>query len=137
MNDEWVMHQQSRVFSRIKNEFSEKLKKKYNMTSSNFSTVGSSDTPAVFPFVCVEEIESQEIGRDLEGTNTNGLGYGVRIHISDNKSQTDAFRIAHEVRRVMKTMRFSCSTPIPQSVVNNVHSYVLQCTEGIGDEDIL
>lgn len=137
MGVEWVSRLQSMIFSRIKNEFSEKLKTKYKMTSNNFSTVGSSDTPAVFPFVYVEELESPEIGSDLDGIDTNGLNYSVRIYISDNKSQTNAKSVAYEVRRIMKTMRFSCSTPIPQNAVGNVYSYVLQCSRSIGSGDVL
>lgn len=137
MGVEWVSRLQSMIFSRVKNEFSETLKTKYKMTSNNFSTVGSSDTPAVFPFVYVEELESQEVGSDLDGVDTNGLRYSVRIHTFDNKSQTNAKSIAYEVRRIMKSMRFSCSTPIPQNVVNNIHSYVLQCSRVIGNGDIL
>ena len=137
MGVEWVSRLQSMIFSRVKNEFSETLKTKYKMTNSNFSTVGSSDTPAVFPFVYVEELESPEIGNDLEGIDTNGLRYSVRIHVSDNKSQTNAKNVAYEVRRIMKSMRFSCGTPIPQNVVNNIHSYVLQCSRVIGNGDIL
>lgn len=137
MGAEWVMYLQSQIFTRIKNEFSSKLKTKYNMTTSNFSTVGSSNTPAVFPFVFVEELDSPEIGNTLDGTDTNGLKYTVRIHISDNKSQTNAKSIAYEVRRIMKTMRFSCGTPIAQNVENGVYSYVLQCSRVIGNGDIL
>lgn len=137
MGVEWVSMLQSIIFSRIKNEFSENLKTKYKMTSNNFSTVGSSDTPAVFPFVYIEELESTEVGNDLEGVDTNGLRYSVRIHVSDNKSQTNAKSVAYEVRRIMKSMRFSCGTPIPQNVANNIHGYVLQCSRVIGEGDIL
>lgn len=137
MSAEWVNLLQSIIFTRIKKDFSEKLKTKYKMANNNFSTVGRSDTPAVFPFVYVEELESQEVGSDLEGATTNGLRYGIRIHISDNKSQSNAKEIAHEVRRIMKSMRFSCGMPISQNTTNNVHTYVLQCSRIIGSGDIL
>lgn len=137
MGVEWVMYLQSQIFTRIKNKFSEKLKTKHNMTARNFSTVGRSDIPAVFPFVYVEELESQEVGSDLEGTTTNGLRYGMRIHISDNKSQSNAKEIAHEVRRIVKAMRFTCGMPIAQNTTNNVHTYVLQCSRVIGEGDVL
>lgn len=135
MSDEWVSNLSSKVFTRIKNEFSEKLKTKYKMTASNFSTVGSSNTPAVFPFVFVEKLESPEIGNDLDGVDTIGLRYAVRIHVSDNKSQNSAETVIYEIRRIMKSMRFSCGTPIPQNTTNGVRSYVLQCTRVVcGDE---
>lgn len=137
MGVEWVMYLQSQIFTRIKNEFSSKLKTKYKMTNSNFSTVGSSDTPAVFPFVFLEELESPEIGNDLSGIDTNGLRYTVRVHVSDNKTQANAKSVVYEIRRIMKSMRFTCGTPIPQNVVNGVYSYVLQCSRAIGAGDIL
>lgn len=137
MSIDWVSMLQSIIFSRIKNGFSDSLKTKYKMTNKNFSTVGRIDTPAVFPFVYVEELDSPEIGNTLDGTDTNGLKYTVRIHVSDNKSQTNAKSIAYEVRRIMKTMRFSCGTPIAQKPENGVYSFVLQCTRVIGSRDVL
>ncbi len=106
MGVEWVMYLQSQIFSRIKNEFSEKLKTKYKMTASNFSTVGSSDTPAVFPFVYVQMLPFAEQGRNLEGTGINAVLATFQIDVTDNKSQARAKEIAFEILRIMKGMGF-------------------------------
>lgn len=137
MSDEWIYMLPKMISGRITENFSKSLKKKYQMTDINFSTVGSSNTPAVFPFVLIEELDSSEIGNDLDGLDTSGLRYSVRIHVSDNNSQTNAKEIAYEARRIMKTMRFSCGAPVPQNIVNNVYGYVVQCSRIIGEGDIL
>lgn len=106
MGVEWVSMLPSIIFSRIKNEFSSKLKTKYKMTSNNFSTVGSSDTPAVFPFVYVQMLPALEQGRDLEGTSINAGLFTFQIDVTDNKSQARAKEVAFEILRIMKGMGF-------------------------------
>lgn len=134
---EWDAMLSSIVFTRIKNEFSSKIKTKYNMTNENFSTVGSSDTPAVFPFVYIQELESPEIGRTSEGEETNGIKYGVQIDVTDNRSQGNAKSVADELRHIMKKMKFKCTHPIPFNSSGNVHRYVIRCERTIGNGDVL
>lgn len=137
MGVEWVSRLQSMIFSRIKNEFSSNLKTKYKMTSNNFSTVGSSDTPAVFPFVYIEELESPEIGRSTEGYETNGLRFGIQALVSDNKSQNNAKEVSFEVYRILKNMGFNCKKPIPTNNTKDIHIYGFRATKAIGENDIL
>lgn len=137
MDTEWVSRLQSMFFTKIKNEFSEDLKTEYSITSNNFSTVRSNNLPAVFPFVSIEEIETDETGNDLEGTDVNGVRYGLKISASDNNSQKNAKKVAYEVYRIMKTMRFSCKMPHLQPETNNVHTFTFVCSRVIGSGDIL
>lgn len=137
MGVEWVMYLQSQIFTRIKNEFSEKLKTKYKMTASNFSTVGSSDTPAVFPFVYIEELESPEIGRSTEGNEINGLRYGIQVLVSDNTKQNNAKEVSFEVFRILKNMGFNCNKPIPTNNTKDIHTYGFRATKAIGENAIL
>lgn len=103
---DWTDRISSIVFTRIKNEFSSTLKTKYKMTDSNFSTVGSSDTPAVFPFVYVQILPGIETSEDLEGTSINGALFTFQIDVTDNKSQTRAKEVMSEIKRIMKRMSF-------------------------------
>ena len=80
---DWTDRISSIVFTRIKNEFSSTLKTKYKMTNSNFSTVGSSDTPAVFPFVYVQILAESENARTLKGTTINSANFGFPVHIPE------------------------------------------------------
>lgn len=137
MGVEWVMYLQSQIFTRIKNEFSSKLKTKYNMTASNFSTVGSSNTPAVFPFVYMEELGWIPNGEDLERCSLNGVkDYTLRIHVTDNKSQTRAKEIAFEILRIMVKMQFSCKI-YPNNTQDGTHSFVIHCNINKDKNDIL
>ena len=63
MGAEWVFLVETNVYTRILTQFSTSKKKSYRMTDDNFSTVGSSDTPPVFPFVYIQLLPSAEIGK--------------------------------------------------------------------------
>ena len=104
---DWTDRISSVVFTRIKNEFSSSLKTKYKMTSSNFSTVGSSDTPAVFPFVYIQLLPSAEQGQDIEGNTINAGLFTFQIEVTDNQTQARAKDVMSEVKRIMKSMRFT------------------------------
>ena len=134
----WVMIIPSIIFTKIKTEFSTKLKEKYNMTDKNFSTVGSSDTPAVFPFVYIQSIEPIETGMDLEATNINGGIFSFQIDVTDNQSQYRAKEVMTEVLRIMKKMGFQCK-PMPSfdDSVKDVKRMVARFQRAIDENDIL
>lgn len=95
---------ESQIFSRIKVNFSGRIKKKY--PDLNFTTSDKAPTKAKFPTVYIHMLESPEIGSDLEGTSINGITATFQIDVTDNQSQTRADEVAKEVLRIMKTMRF-------------------------------
>ena len=89
----WSMMIQSSVFTRIKNEMPKSIKvgtSTIKLSSKNFSTVGSSDTPAVFPFVFVQELPAVERGQTIDGQSINGGLFTFQIDITDNVSQERA-----------------------------------------------
>ena len=134
---DWTDRISSVVFTRIKNEFSSSLKTKYKMTSSNFSTVGSSDTPAVFPFVYVQLLPSAETGQDLEGTTINAGLFTFQIEVTDNQSQTRAKDVMSEVKRIMKSMRFTVQCTPTLEDTKDTHRAIMRCNRIIGSCDIL
>ena len=135
MADDWLGLLESELFGRLKSEFSSKLKTTYKITDKNFSTVGSSTTPAVFPFVYMEIEDSPEIGQTLEATGTSGIRCTVRIYITDNKTKDRAKKVAYEVRKVMKGMMFRCGLPIQNSKTDGTFEYIVQCSRGICADD--
>ena len=134
---DWTDRISSVVFTRIKNEFSSTLKTKYKMTSSNFSTVGSSDTPAVFPFVYVQLLPSVEQGQDLDGTSINAGLFTFQIEVTDNQSQTRAKDVMSEVKRIMKSMRFTVQCTPTLEDTKDTHRAIMRCNRLIGSGDIL
>lgn len=95
---------ESQIFSRIKANFSEKIKKKY--PDLNFTTSDKTPTKAKFPTVYIHFMESPEIGSDLDGTSINGITATFQIEVTDNQSQTRSDEVSKETLRIMKTMRF-------------------------------
>ena len=134
---DWTDRISSVVFTRIKNEFSSSLKTKYKMTSSNFSTVGSSDTPAVFPFVYIQLLPSTEQGQDTEGNEINAGLFTFQIEVTDNKKQVIAKDVMSEVKRIMKSMRFTVQTTPDIQDTKDTHRAIMRCNRRIGSDDIL
>lgn len=134
---DWTDRISSIVFTRIKNEFSNTLKTKYKMTSSNFSTVGSSDTQAVFPFVYIQLLPSTEQGQDIEGNTINAGLFTFQIEVTDNKKQVIAKDVMSEVKRIMKSMRFTVQPTPDIQDTKGTHRAIMRCNRRIGSSDIL
>lgn len=134
---DWTDRISSVVFTRIKNEFSSTIKKNYKMKDENFSTVGSSDTPAVFPFVYIQLLPSVEQGQDLEGNEINAGLFTFQIEVTDNQSQTIAKDVMSEVKRIMKSMRFTVQCTPTLEDTKDTHKAIMRCNRIIGSCDIL
>ena len=134
---DWTDRISSVVFTRIKNEFSNSLKTKYKMTNSNFSTVGSSDTPAVFPFVYIQLLPSTEQGQDIEGNTINAGLFTFQIEVTDNQTQARTKDIMSEVKRIMKSMRFTVRPTPTLEDTKDTHRAIMRCNRIIGSCDIL
>ena len=134
---EWTDRISSVVFTRIKNEFSSSLKEKYKIKDKNFSTVGSSDTPAVFPFVYIQLLPSTEQGQDIEGNTINAGLFTFQIEVTDNKKQVIAKDVMSEVKRIMKSMRFTVQPTPDIQDTKDTHRAIMRCNRRIGSDDIL
>ena len=134
---DWTDMISSNVFTRIKNEFSSTIKKNYKMKDENFSTVGSSDTPAVFPFVYIQLLPSSEAGQDIEGNTINAGLFGFQIEVTDNQTQARAKDVMSEVKRIMKSMRFTVQCTPTLEDTKDTHRTIMRCNRIIGFNDIL
>ena len=134
---DWTDIISSNVFTRIKNEFSSTLKTKYKMTSSNFSTVGNSDAPAVFPFVYIQLLPSAETGQDIEGNTINAGLFTFQIEVTDNQTQARAKDVMSEVKQIMKSMRFTVQCTPTLEDTKDTHRTIMRCNRIIGSCDIL
>ena len=134
---DWTERISSIVFTRIKNEFSSTLKTKYKMADSNFSTVGSSDTPAVFPFVYIQLLPSAEQGQDIEGNEINAGLFTFQIEVTDNQTQARSKEVMAEVKRIMKAMRFTVQPTPTLEDTKYTHRAIMRCSRRVGSGDIL
>ena len=134
---DWTDRISSVVFTRIKNEFSSTIKKNYKMKDENFSTVGSSDTPAVFPFVYIQLLPSSETGQDIEGNTINAGLFGFQVEVTDNQSQARAKDVMSEIKRIMKSMRFTVQPTPALEDTKDTHRAIMRCNRIIGSGDIL
>lgn len=134
---EWYMMIPLMVFTKLKQNFSQSVKDTYGMTDKNFSTVGSSDTPAVFPFVSFKTLPATEQGRDLQGTSVNGALFTFQIEVYSNKTQNDARNVMSEIARIMKTMGFEIISIPSFEDTKDVHRMTARFRRMFGADDKL
>lgn len=134
---DWYMMIPLMVFTRLKQDFSQTIKDTYNMTDSNFSTVGSSKAPAVFPFVYVNALPASEQGRDLQGTSVNGALFTFQVDVYSNKTQNEARKVMSEVTKVMKTMGFEINSMPSFESTQDVHRMTARFRRMFGANDKL
>lgn len=132
---DWYMMIPLKVFTEIKRGFSQTIKDKYGMTDKNFSTVGSSDTPAVFPFVYVQTLPATEQGRDLIGTSVNGALFTFQVDVYSNKTQSDARKVMTEIVQIMKVLGFEITSMPSFQQANDVHRMTARFSRLIGAND--
>ena len=138
MSSDWISRVPLVVNTKIKSEFSDVIKSKYNMNDvDNFSMEDSSATPPVFPFVYINILPGSEIGQDLEGTSINGGIFAFQIDVYDNKSASRAREVMSETIRIMKSMHFSCNQFPTPSTNGGVHRSTARFKRTIGANDIL
>ena len=125
------------VFTRLKQNFSQTIKDTYKMTDSNFSTVGSSKAPAVFPFVYVNALPASEQGRDLQGTSVNGALFTFQVDVYSNKTQNEARKVMSEVAKTMKTMGFEINSMPSFESTQDVHRMTARFRRMFGADDTL
>lgn len=131
---EWVLNLQSIIFSRVKNETTESLKKKY--PEIRFTTSEKSETTPRFPNVLIKQIGSVEQGQTLDGTTVNGGLFTFQIDVYDNQSQNRARQVMGEIVRIMKSMRFSI-VAMPEFESSDTHRCTARFRRVIGASDIL
>ena len=134
---DWYMMIPLMVFTKLKQNFSQTIKDTYKMTDSNFSTVGSSDTPAVFPFVSFKTLPATEQGRDLQGTSVNGALFTFQVDVYSNKTQNEARKVMSEITKVMKTMGFEINSMPSFEDTKDVHRMTARFRRMLGAVDKL
>ena len=134
----WVSEIPDKVFTRLKGNFSKALKTEYKMTNSNFSSSAFSDTPSVFPFVCLKLLQPSEVGQDLEGTCINGALFTFQVDVTDNSSETTAKIVSDEVLRIMKKYGFDAvGMPYSDTSTKGTFRIVSRYRRTIGANDTL
>lgn len=138
MSSEWTMLIPLRVFTKIKNDFSQMIKDTYSMADNNFS-MRNTNTKAVFPFVFVSSLASSPIAGDLQGNSINAGRFGFQIEVYDNQTQTRARKVMTEIQRIMvEEMGFEpTSMPNFQETNDNTVRMISRFTREIGAGDKL
>lgn len=126
---------QTRVFSRIKNQYPAALITKYPETY--FTTSDRVSQKPKFPTVYVHEMSSSELGRDLDGTTINAVRTTIQIEITDNVSMSNAKEVMNYVVIVMKAMRYELVTMPEFNNTPEIYRVVARFRRVIGSGDVL
>ena len=135
MGSDWITMLPLKVFTAIKTEFSQTIKDTHEMTDKNFSTVGSSDTPAVFPFVRFQIMPGAEQGQDFEKNEINAGTFAFQIDVYDNKTQTRARKVMNEVVRILKGKGFDVNQFPTFEDTKDYHRMIVRVRKSFGDDE--
>lgn len=126
---------ESIIFSRIKGNFSSKIKEKYK--SIQFTTQEQSKATPKFPNVYVYLMPGTETGLTLERTVFEEGLFTFQIRVTNNSGQTAVQEITNELIRLMKRMSFEIvGTPVYENDSDTQWS-VSRYRRTIGRNDVL
>lgn len=135
---DWIMNISPMVFTRVKTEFSEKIKAKYNMSNENFSTKDFKNKPPVFPFIFIKQMPAQTTSSDLERCSISGMDFYFQIDVFDNQSQSRANEVMREVVRIMvNKMKFQPKPAPSFDAIGEVHRMTARFERMIDYNDVL
>lgn len=132
----WIYEIPLKALGVIKNEITEETKTKLNITDNNFSTVGSSDTPAVFPFIYIKTLPISEVGRTFD-TAISGVNVGFQVEVIDNKTQQNARKVMIEISDILTKYGFMSKDFGFYEDTKDTHRLVSRFERVIGDGDTL
>lgn len=126
---------ESQVITRIKTQFSKKLKDRY--PDLKFTNSNRADTAPKFPTVYIHEMSGAEAGANTEGNTINAVWTSFQIEVTTNTKMNDAKEVMNEIVRIMKTMRFQViGTPEFQNT-DSTYRRLARFRRMIADDDIL
>lgn len=132
----WIYEMPLKVLGIIKKEITEETKTKFNITDRNFSTVGSSDTPAVFPFIYIKTLPISEVGRTFD-TVISGVNVGFQIEVIDNQTQQNARKVMIEISDILTKYGFMSADFGFYEDTKDTHRLVSRFERVVGDSDTL
>lgn len=133
---EWVMLIPLKVFTKLKQDFSQTIKNEYDMSDLNFSRVDNTNKSAAFPFVYFQGLPPSELGRDFNGTSINGALFTFQVDVTDSQTEQRVRKVMTEVLRIMKNMGFEViAIPSFESTQDNTHRMTARFRRIIGAND--
>lgn len=125
---------ENRVYTRVKKLVTDKLKTKY----PKITFTDSDKIPAKvnYPYIVIHEMESQEVGQDLDNTTINAILSNFEITCYSDTSQDTNKEVMAEVVKSMKTMRFNV-VGMPFNDNSDNYRRVARFRRIIGNGDIL
>lgn len=126
---------ETRVFSRVNNKVKSALRSKY--PDLNCVDTDKQEANPKYPKVYIHELESPEIGSDLEGIDINGVLSSFQITCFSNSTQDVNKEVMNEVIKVMKSMRYKVIGLPHNENDNGLYIRIARFRRPIGNGDVL
>lgn len=132
----WASELEARIFTIVKSSLIDNgIMERY--PTLRFVSPGKQYIPSDFPTVWIREIQSIEVGKDLDGTSINAVSENIQVDVISRERQISR-NIMNEVVVEFKKLRFNMSF-LPISTEDALKSYCFarfNRTIGMSDSQI-
>lgn len=132
----WASELEARIFTIVKSSLIDNgIIERY--PTLRFVSPGKQYIPSDFPTVWIREIQSIEVGKDLDGTSINAVSENIQVDVISRERQISR-NIMNEVVVEFKKLRFNMSF-LPISTEDDLKSYCFarfNRTIGMSDSQI-
>lgn len=132
----WASELEARIFTIVKSSLIDNgIMERY--PTLRFVSPGKQYIPSDFPTVWIREIQSIEVGKDLDGTSINAVSENIQVDVISRERQISR-NIMNEVVAEFKKLRFNMSF-LPISTEDDLKSYCFarfNRTIGMSDSQI-
>lgn len=132
----WASELEARIFTIVKSSLIDNgITERY--PTLRFVSPGKQYIPSDFPTVWIREIQSIEVGKDLDGTSINAVSENIQVDVISRERQISR-NIMNEVVVEFKKLRFNMSF-LPISTEDDLKSYCFarfNRTVGMSDSQI-
>lgn len=132
----WASELEARIFTIVKSSLIDNgIMERY--PTLRFVSPGKQYIPSDFPTVWIREIQSIEVGKDLDGTSINAVSENIQVDVISRERQISR-NIMNEVVVEFKKLRFNMSA-LPISTEDDLKSYCFarfNRTIGMSDSQI-
>lgn len=132
----WASELEARIFTIVKSSLIDNgIMERY--PTLRFVSPGKQYIPSDFPTVWIREIQSIEVGKDLDGTSINAVSENIQVDVISRERQISR-NIMNEVVVEFKKLRFNMSF-LPISTEDDLKSYCFarfNRTIGMSDSQI-
>ena len=135
MTNDWVIENESRVFTIVKALIEDELK--VDFPTIRFTTSNESSSDPVFPTIYIKEQNGAELAADMNSSDVNAMSLTYHVTVTVNTTKSDLKKILRFVLRAFKKLHFRCSSNFDVQTDANMYVAIASFHRTIGSDDEL